>query len=180
VHAPKLVFVLIVFLVLTSCSNQDLDPVPTFGVYQPPTSAPTEASFAPPPQDAESESLPGEIEPSPTPSCFNNLLFLDDLTIPDGTVVIAGERLDKRWLVQNNGTCNWNDQYQVRLIAGSGLGMPVEQKLYPALSGADVVIRMVFIAPSEPGSHRSAWQAYNAQGDPFGDPFFIDILVSED
>jgi hypothetical protein len=35
----------------------------------------------------------------------------------------------------------------------------------------------VFKAPSEPGSYRSAWQAYNPQGEPFGDPFFIDFVV---
>ena len=57
------------------------------------------------------------------------------------------------------------------------MGVPVQQMLYPALSGTDVVIRMVFIAPNEPGNYRSAWQAYDEQGGPFGDPFFIDVVV---
>jgi len=179
-RVPKILFAGLIILVLTACGNQDTELLPTFGVYRPPTAEATESSLVPPSQDANPESIPSDSNPSPTPACINNLLFLDDLTIPDGTAVTAGEQLDKRWLVQNNGTCNWNDQYQVKLIAGSGMGMPVQQKLYPALSSTDVVIRMVFIAPNDPGSHRSAWQAYDAQDDPFGDPFFIDIQVSGD
>jgi hypothetical protein len=38
---------------------------------------------------------------------------------------------------------------------------------------------MVFIAPEEPGNFRSAWQAYDPQDNPYGDPFFIDIVVPE-
>ena len=166
-----------IFLALTACGNQTQQIQQTSGVYRPPTAAATESSFAPPLKGVETESAADEIHPSPTPACTNNLWFLQDLTIPDGTQVDPGEPLDKRWLVQNNGSCNWNDQYQVRLIAGPGMGVPVQQMLYPALSGTDVVIRMVFIAPNEPGNYRSAWQAYDEQGGPFGDPFFIDVVV---
>jgi hypothetical protein len=105
------------------------------------------------------------------------LWFLADLTIPDGTVVQPGELLDKRWEVQNNGTCNWNQDYRIKLIAGPGMGVPVQQALIPALSGTEVVIRMNLIAPEEPGNYRSAWQAYDPQDNAFGDPFFIDLVV---
>ena len=170
---------LLITLVLSACRGQEARFTPTVGVYRPPTTAPTEQALAQSPSETGPESPTQEIRPTPTPSCINNLLFLDDLTIPDGTQVESGEQLDKRWLVRNNGSCNWNNQYQVRLIAGPGMGVPVQQMLYPALSGTDVVIRMVFFAPVESGNHRSAWQAYDAQGDPFGDPFFIDIVVTE-
>jgi hypothetical protein len=85
--------------------------------------------------------------------------------------------LDKRWAVQNSGTCNWDEDYRIKLIAGPGMGVPVQQALIPALSGTQVMIRMVFIAPQEGGSYRSAWQAYDPQDNAFGDPFFIDIVV---
>jgi len=176
VRTPKIFWTPAVLLILTACGGQTPQIPQTAGVYYPPTAA-VESSLGPLTQEPESDSLVEEVRPSPTPACSNNLLFINDLTIPDGTQVIPGEQLDKRWLVRNNGSCNWNDQYQVRLIAGSGMGVPVQQMLYPALSGTDVVIRMVFLAPSETGSYRSAWQAYDAQGNLFGDPFFIDILV---
>jgi hypothetical protein len=57
------------------------------------------------------------------------------------------------------------------------MGVPVQQALVPALSGTITMIRMVFIAPEEPGNHRSAWQAYDPLGNAFGDPFFIDVVV---
>jgi hypothetical protein len=87
--------------------------------------------------------------------------------------------LDKRWLVQNAGTCNWDERYQVRLEAGPNMGVPAQQTLFPARSGLELVIRMIFIAPDEPGIYRSAWQAYDLEDVPFGDPFFIEIEVVE-
>jgi hypothetical protein len=141
---------------------------------------------APPPgADSASQSGPGTggktpgpaNQPTATAQCRDNLAFLKDVTIPDGTSVSADSTLDKRWEVENNGNCNWGKGYRIRLIAGPELGAQNEQALYPARSGTRLVVRVVFKAPLEPGSYRSAWQAFNPQGDPFGDPFFIEINV---
>ena len=113
----------------------------------------------------------------PTPSCTNNLTYIEDLTIPDGTVVQPGEAMDKRWLVSNTGTCNWDDQYRLKRIAGPDLGLAAEQSLFPARSGTQASIRLLLISPDEPGAQRSAWQAYSPEGDSFGDPVFIDVVV---
>ena len=113
----------------------------------------------------------------PTPECTNILTFLEDLTIPDGTLVRPGEALDKRWLVQNNGSCNWNDRYRLKLASGPALDVPQEQALYPARSGTQAIIRVLFTAPDETGLLRSAWQAFSPQGEAFGDPFYIEVLV---
>lgn len=115
--------------------------------------------------------------PLATPVCIDNLTFIADTTIPDGTAVQANSTLDKRWEVKNSGNCNWDERYRLRLIAGPGMDAQQEQALFPARSGAQVQIQIVFQAPEEPGSYRSAWQAYNPDGQPFGDPIFIDILV---
>ncbi len=168
------------FMVLTACDpSESIAPTVTEGVYTPPTPAPTDDPAAQPAQAIEPENLAAETRPTPTPSCSTGLWFLRDVTIPDGSVVVPGERLDKRWEVHNSGTCNWGAGYQVKLIAGPGMGIPVRQALYPALSSTDVIIRMVFIAPTEPGHYRSAWQAYDPADNPFGDPFFIDVIVPE-
>lgn len=120
---------------------------------------------------------PREARPTPTPMCTNVLSFLEDVTIPDGTVVQPGESLDKRWKVENSGTCNWDHRYRLKLVSGPSLGAAPEQALYPARSGSQVEIRIVFTAPTEPGTYRCAWQAYDPQGNPFGDQFFIDFVV---
>jgi hypothetical protein len=101
------------------------------------------------------------------------------LTIADGSQVTAGATIDKRWEVQNSGSCNWTDGYTLRLIAGIDLGANPEQALYPARSGTTAVIRLVFQAPIETGTYRSAWQAYAPSGEAFGDPIFIDFNVPE-
>jgi hypothetical protein len=92
-------------------------------------------------------------------------------------VVLSGTALDKRWQVRNSGTCNWDLGYRVKLIAGPAMAAPIEQTLYPARSGSEATLRILYTAPTEPGTYRSAWQAYDPQGEPFGDPFFIEVIV---
>lgn len=92
-------------------------------------------------------------------------------------MVSADSTLDKRWEVENSGSCNWDKNYRLRLIAGPDLNAQKEQALFPARNGTQAVIRVVFKAPKEPGAYRSAWQAFNPGGEPFGDPIFIDIVV---
>ncbi len=116
-------------------------------------------------------------QPSPSPDCQSNLLYIEDITIPDGTQVSPADGLDKRWLVQNNGTCNWDQRFSIRLIAGPDLGAGSELALYPARSGNQVQIQIQFTAPQEAGLYRSAWQATDPQGNLFGDPIFIEINV---
>ncbi|RCK74297.1 MAG: hypothetical protein ANABAC_2499 [Anaerolineae bacterium] len=115
--------------------------------------------------------------PTPTIACTNSLLFIADQTIPDGTEVEPGAVLNKVWEVENNGTCNFDDRYRLKLIGGSELGASPEQALYPARSGTRFLLHIRFIAPSESGLVRSAWQAFDPQGDPFGDPIYLEVVV---
>ena len=114
---------------------------------------------------------------TPTPPCTYGLAFVEDLTIPDGTVVSPGANVDKQWLVQNNGSCNWDARYRLRFVGGLEMGAALEQALYPARAGSQATIRIQFTAPSEPGTYSSAWQAIDPFGEPFGDPVFMEISV---
>ena len=116
--------------------------------------------------------------PSTTPICIDNLRYVEDLTVPDGTRIGTGQPIDKRWLVENSGSCNWGVDYSLRLIQGPCLGAATEQALYPALSDTRATIRIIFTSPAEPGAYRSAWQAHSPNGQPFGDIIYIDILVN--
>jgi next to BRCA1 gene 1 protein len=108
---------------------------------------------------------------------MDDLAFIDDLTIPDNTIVAPESKLDKQWLVQNSGDCNWDARYRLRLISGVALGAVPEQALYPARAGAQVDLRILFTAPQEPGIYISEWQAFDANGIPFGETVFIKIIV---
>ncbi len=60
--------------------------------------------------------------PSTTPVCEDNLKFVADLTVPDGTIVARGALIDKRWQVENNGSCNWDERLPAQNHLRSGDG----------------------------------------------------------
>jgi len=130
-------------------------------------------------------SNPAEIipprEPTSLPTkqanCQNQLKFEDDLTIPDGTEVKPGQRIVKRWLVVNKGSCNWNQTYSLQLISGIALGAETSQQLYPARQNSEAVLEIIFSAPDNPGKYNTWWQANDPDGNRFGDPIYMDIAV---
>ena len=118
------------------------------------------------------------IFPTVNPAeCSNDLTFVQDLTIPDNTATTFGLTLDKQWLVENSGTCHWDSAYRLRNIGGAGLGAPAEIALYPARAGTQATIQILFTAPFAEGPYESAWQALDANGNPFGDPIYMRIIV---
>ena len=136
--------------------------------------APARADTPTPQQPAQTDAANAQPE-----NCTNQLTFEKDLTIPDGAFVQPGSSLDKQWQVSNSGTCNWNDTYTIRLINGDLLGAVSPQALVPARGGAKTTIRILFTAPLEPGNYTSTWQAFDPQGQTFGDYFKIVINVSD-
>jgi hypothetical protein len=146
-------------------------PRETTGIFLPPTLAVT----ATPIQFRTPESSPAVSLPKS--DCTNTLAYIKDLTVADGAIFAPGEKIDKRWLIENQGTCNWDARYSLRFTGGQPMDAPAEQSLIPALAGSQAMVRIVFTAPAESGKYRSAWQAYTADAKPFGDPFFIEIEV---
>jgi hypothetical protein len=121
---------------------------------------------------------PVSLKASPTPDCTNGMQFVTDLTVPDGALVARGAQIDKRWQVKNTGTCNWDQRYSLVLIAGTELRLANKQALYPARSGTEAVIRMLLTSPMSPGVYTSAWQAFNPDGEPFGDVIYVQFQVN--
>ncbi len=117
------------------------------------------------------------VTPTVEGPCTNALDFLSDITITDDTSVSLNATIDKQWLVQNTGTCNWDATYRLKWIGGDPMGAAQEQALYPARAGAQATLRILFTAPAVEGLYESAWQAYDPEGNPFGDPVFIKIIV---
>jgi len=116
----------------------------------------------------------------PRGPCEDNLDFVEDVTVPDGTVFQPGEEIVKKWKVKNSGTCEWISRYSIRMLSGNSMGAETKQKLKLLKPGEEGEIEITFIAPDEPASYYSQWQAYNAQGKSFGQDFFIDILVANE
>jgi len=109
--------------------------------------------------------------------CFNNLTFVEDITIPDNSFITFGASIDKQWLVENSGTCDWNSEYRLKHIGGAVLDAPEEIALYPARAGTRATIQILFTAPFTDGVYESAWQAYDPAGIAFGDPIYVRVVI---
>lgn len=157
-------------LVLAACSRSASgSAVPTL------PSAPPEAGVT---TGAAPTLAPAPPIPSATVTCVNSARFLADLTVPDGSVVSAGEAIDKRWSVENDGTCDWGPGYRLVHVAGEGLSGPAEVALFPARAGSSAVWQVVLQAPTAPGQYISQWQARAPDGTLFGDLVFVIVVVT--
>lgn len=170
---PSLLILAALGLILQGCTLQAPQKSAPQTTQRPVFLAPT----AVPPATITPQPVQIEQRPTPTIPCVDGLVFVSDLTIPDGSSIQPGSSVDKRWEVENSGTCNWSEGYTLRLVAGDELGAQPDQPLIPARSSTKAVIRILFQAPPESGQYRSAWQAHNPTGDPFGDPIYMDIEV---
>jgi hypothetical protein len=117
--------------------------------------------------------------PTPTIACASDLKFIADVTIPDGTQVEPGSAVDKRWEVDNTGSCNWDERFSLVRIEGPDLGVDAKQALFPARNGTQATLQIIFYAPSEPGTYRSVWQAAAPDGSFFGDQFYVEFIVAD-
>lgn len=175
---PRLVAAFILILLTVSACAPNVTPT----LFRPPS----DFTPLPPTQPAATSpivipTLALTFTPSPPTipaPCTDNLTFLSDLTYPDGTVVLPNESMDKQWLIQNSGTCDWDERYQLRFVGGDLLGAGQALPLYPARAGARVTLRVRFTAPEAPGTYESAWQAAGPDGTLFGDTVFVLITVA--
>jgi len=156
-----------------ACAPQ---PAPT--PFRPPTAIPpTPISPTATPIPATPTAAPTLTAAPDAGSCTNELTFLDDLTVEDGTGFSPNAAIDKQWLVQNDGTCDWDASYKLKWVGGYTLGVTESQPLFPARAGVQVTLRIVFTAPAEPGTYQTIWQAADPDGNLFGDTVYMEIVV---
>jgi hypothetical protein len=158
----------IVILSLTACRSEPDRSIP-------PAWTPF-AEFIPSPTGSGQE---GGSRSSAALLCVNDARFIEDLTLPDGTVVKPGAVLDKRWSVQNSGDCNWGPGYHLVRIGEDSLEGANEIALYPARAGSSAIWQVILSAPDESGDYLSRWQARNPDGRLFGDEVFLLVSVVE-
>jgi hypothetical protein len=168
-------FVVLLSLIFAQACSPQITPTP----FRPPTQIPpTKIIPTITTVPIISTAIPtAVITPTLTGPCSNNLTFVEDVTIPDGTTISVGASMDKQWRVQNSGTCNWDSAYRLKWIGGEKFGAAEEQSLFPARAGTQATLRIIFTAPTVEGTYESAWQAYAPDGSAFGDPIFMKITV---
>lgn len=109
----------------------------------------------------------------------DNGIWIEDTTIPDGTILKPGESFTKIWKVKNTGETIWQTSYRLVYLEGlqganSTLKVAFIHTVRPAMT---LEIKVPFVAPTEPGTYYSYWRMYNANIQPFGEQLSMKIVV---
>jgi len=97
---------------------------------------------------------------------FDSSDFVDDVTVPDGTIIKTKSRFEKVWAIRNTGNQVWRERCLVEENPGiSGL-MPDQSRIAIPVTrpGETVSLRVTFTAPSMPASCTSYWKMIDASG----------------
>lgn len=123
----------------------------------------------------------------PASECTNKAFFIADLTVPDDTVISAGETFTKTWRLQNLGSCTWDSTYSLVPAADDKMGAPVSVPLTKTVPPGEFGnLSITVVAPGTPGTYRGEWKLLSPEGVPFGigpgsdRPFWVQILVVEE
>ncbi len=106
--------------------------------------------------------------PTAATACNNNSTFVQDVTVPDGTTIAAGQAFNKVWRVKNSGTCPWTDAYRLVFVGGTGMTQVLSFPVPGTPPGGTADISVPMSAPTRPGTQSSLWQLQNAAGGLFG------------
>ena len=118
------------------------------------------------------------IEPSATSNPCFNLLWIEDVTIPDGTQMKAGEVFTKTWLVQNIGGCAWRAGFTFSHVGGDLMRGNTVILQEPIQTGSKRELSVQLTVPSgQTGLIQSSWRMADETGSFFGDTLSVNIQV---
>lgn len=106
--------------------------------------------------------------------------YVDDVSVPDGTVFAPGEVFTKTWKLKNTGTCTWNKFYAITFSGGDdmfGATTTLRRAIPPNGTGN---VSLELTAPGTEGTYTSYWVMTNGSGAPFGNVFYVQIVVKSD
>jgi len=104
--------------------------------------------------------------------------FVEDVTIPDGTMLRPGEPFVKVWRIRNSGLRPWPSGVHLVHVDGHPMGEEVSPPLEREVSpGEEVEIELPLVAPEEPGEYGSLWQLRIPEGGVFGTELRVVVEV---
>lgn len=96
----------------------------------------------------------------------NQASLVEDVSIPNGTVLAINQGFIKVWHLQNTGSCVWDSDYKFVFVSGDSIS---NQDKQPLTSGvvrpgetADVSVNLV--APAIAGTYRGTWKIRDPKG----------------
>jgi len=103
--------------------------------------------------------------------------YLADVTIPDGTVMVPGQKFTKTWKVRNMGTATWGEGFVMAFASGDPMGAPATVPLAAAYPQQEVEISIQMTAPATPGIHKTSWKPKKPNGEFFDYEMYAEIEV---
>lgn len=117
-------------------------------------------------------SAPSSVNPSPSPAGLphsripgDKSTFIKDVTFPDNSVVIPGQRFIKKWELKNTGAVRWVNRFLIPNGVSTGNCSYPSRIPVPATNpGQSVIISVPVTAASIPGLCYVTWKMTNASG----------------
>ena len=181
----KITLALLLMIVLSACVKVAEDaPTSGPGLFVTSTLPPTKPGLRLPTETPPAAtSTPDPLTPSPTPSCRDSALFVEDVTVPDNTRLTTGEKFTKTWKLQNIGTCPWTG-YTIAFVSGDKMEAPDSVPVPETEASSKVEVSIDLVAPAEDGAYTGNFELRNAEGEtiPLGtEPtFWVKIVVGEE
>lgn len=141
-------------------------------------STPEPAATTPAVAETPASPTPTSAPPTATLQPCDLALFVQDVTVPDGSRFGPGQGFTKTWRLKNIGTCTWTRSYSMAFLQGDALGAPAVVSLPGEVAPNQTVdVSVEMKAPAALGKYTSWWQLRNASGVLFEMPFYAMIEV---
>lgn len=105
---------------------------------------------------------------------------ITDVTIEDGTVLVANQQFVKIWKMRNEGNTAWPADCKLQWVGGDKLSTTDSVSLPHVGPGEEIDIAVEMIAPSKPGRYVSYWRLVQSDGTKFGQRVWVDLVVPAD
>jgi hypothetical protein len=112
----------------------------------------------------------------PTSTCYG-MTGVADVTIPDNTVMVAGQTFVKTWRVKNTGTCAWDPGFKLVFSHGETMGGATLVLNTTVNAGAETDLSISMTAPNKTGTIFSYWRLSTAAGVFFGPEQYVQIIL---
>jgi len=111
-------------------------------------------------EEAEEEEVVGPVES--VSGCTDELAYVGDVSVPDGTVFGPNEPFIKTWRLQNAGDCDWSG-YQIAFLDGEPMGT-MAQDIPDMPAGEEFDISIEMTSPGGAGDYTGRWQIVSPEG----------------
>jgi len=152
---------------------------------RPGLSLPTEVpptSTASTPDSSTTTTPGGTASASDAGSCKDSAVLLEDVTVPDNSLMPRGGKFTKTWRFMNTGKCNWSG-YTIAFVAGDRMETPDSAPVPQTEPGKTVDVSIELTAPSIDGAYTGFYELKNSNGETLAigteSTFWVKILIGD-